>query len=226
MGRMPDIEAAIFDFGGVLTEPIFRRTHADDGHARLARFFVTEAVSVYAEPTGEHDLHLLETGRLSMSDFVRRLVDRFVAAGNPRMGLEEATNALFHESPLVACAAMVDAVKAVRDAGYRTALLTNNAREWEASWRGLIPVDELFDVVVDSSAVGLRKPDLEIFNLTCEKLGVRPERCLFVDDLRCNVDAAESLGMEVLHCTDPVQTAAVVLERLLPEAQLEAWRAS
>jgi epoxide hydrolase-like predicted phosphatase len=161
-----------------------------------------------------------------MTEFVSRLVDRFVAAGNPPMDIDEAHDALFHESALVACAAMVDAVRAVRDAGYRTALLTNNAREWEASWRGLIPVDELFDVVVDSSAVGLRKPDVEIYRLTCARLGVDPQRCLFVDDLRCNVDAAESLGMEVLHCTNPVQTAAVVLERLLPKAELEAWRAS
>ncbi|HEY6379603.1 MAG TPA: HAD family phosphatase [Candidatus Dormibacteraeota bacterium] len=223
---MPDIAAAIFDFGGVLTEPIFRRTHGDERAERLARFFVTDAVAVYAEPTGSHHLHLLETGQLSMAEFLRRLLERYVAAGNPRMSIEAARDALFHESALVACAAMVDAVRAVHDAGYPTALLTNNAREWEPTWRALIPVDELFDVVVDSSLVGLRKPDVEIFTLTCARLGVDARQCLFVDDLRCNIDAAESLGMEVLHCTDPVQAAAVVLERLLPQGQREAGRAS
>ena len=110
---------------------------------------------------------------------------------------------------------MADAVRQVRAADYKTALLTNISRDGEAMWRGLIPVDDLFDVVVDSSKVGLRKPDARIYQLTCERLGVDPERCLFIDDLACNVDAAGALGMHTIQCMDPVNAADEVVQLLL-----------
>lgn len=209
-------DAAILDFGGVMTEPIFRRPLGDDPGARLVRFFVVEAVSVYAEPTGDHDLHLLETGRLDETEFLRRFTARAAAAGEPSLDVEEARRALFGNG-IVACAAMVDAVRAVRAGGYRTALCTNNVREWEAEWRATIPVDELFDVVVDSSAVGLRKPDPAIYLLTCERLGVAPERCVFVDDLPPNLEAAAALGITVLASPDPVHAAGELLALLRPD---------
>src|ERR1039457_6366404 len=116
---------------------------------------------------------------------------------------------------LGACGAMADAVRQVREAGYKTALLTNISREGEAIFTKLFPVDELFDVVVDSSKVGMRKPDPEIYRLTCSRLGVAPERCLFIDDLLCNVEAAEALGMVTIQCLDPVAVADEVVRRLL-----------
>jgi putative hydrolase of the HAD superfamily len=78
----------------------------------------------------------------------------------------------------------------------------------------VLPLDELFDVVVDSSEVGMRKPDPGIYLLTCRKLGVGPEECIFVDDLECNVVAAAALGMETILCDDPMRAAASVLERI------------
>jgi putative hydrolase of the HAD superfamily len=126
---------------------------------------------------------------------------------------------------------MIDAVRQVRMAGYRTALLTNISRTGEEVWRSLLPVDELFDVVVDSSQVGMRKPDPAIFLLTCERLGLRPDQCLFVDDLRCNVTAAADLGMTTIQCRDPVAIADEVVELLLgrtaasePEPRIGARR--
>ena len=70
-------------------------------------------------------------------------------------------------------------------------------REWEPLWRSKLPeVDELFEVVVDSAFVGVRKPDPEIYSLTLERLGgVEPERCVFVDDLDVNCETARDLGM-------------------------------
>jgi putative hydrolase of the HAD superfamily len=79
----------------------------------------------------------------------------------------------------------------------RAALLTNNIREWEPLWRAKLPeIDELFELVVDSAFVGLRKPDPAIFRLTLERLGgVAPERCVFLDDVDVNCEAARELGM-------------------------------
>ncbi len=76
-------------------------------------------------------------------------------------------------------------------AGYRMAMLTNNVKEWEARWRSMLPVDEIFELVVDSAFVGMRKPDAEIYELTLERLGgPAPGECLFIDDIEANIDAA------------------------------------
>lgn len=199
-----------------MTESLFRRRrHAEPEILGLLAFFINDLRAVYHLPTSSaHDLHMLETGRLSEKEFFARLCERSAAAGNPRVDPEHARKAVFADRA-EASAAMVDTVRQLRAAGYRTALLTNNAREWEPMWRGLIPVDELFDVVVDSSVVGLRKPDAAIYRLTCERLGLAPEECIFVDDLECNVDAAATLGMDVVHCMDPTEAADVVAQRLL-----------
>ncbi len=83
------------------------------------------------------------------------------------------------------------------------ALLTNNVREWEPLWRTMLPVDEIFELVVDSGFVGCRKPEPEIYELTLERLdGVAPEECLFIDDVEVNVDAARELGMSAVHYRD------------------------
>lgn len=210
------LRGAIFDYGGVMTESLFvRRRHADPEIVALLAFFINDVREVYHLPTSSaHDLHMLETGRLSEKEFFTRLCERSAAAGNPPVDPDYARRAIFVERA-EASAAMADTVRQLRAAGYRTALLTNNAREWEPMWRSLIPVDELFDVVVDSSVVGLRKPDPAIYRLTCERLGLAPEECIFVDDLACNVDAAAALGMDVVHCMNPTEAADVVAQRLL-----------
>jgi epoxide hydrolase-like predicted phosphatase len=209
------LRGAIFDFGGVMTESLFRRRRdADPELLGLLVFFFNDLRAVYHLPTSTHDLHLLEIGKLSEAEFFRRMCDRYAAEGNPQIDPERVRSLVFAERAEVS-AAMIDTVRQVRKAGYRTALLTNNAREWEPIWRPLVPVDELFHIVVDSSVVGLRKPDPAIYELTCERLGLEPRECIFVDDLESNVDAASALGMEVVHCVDPTAAAETVAVRLL-----------
>jgi putative hydrolase of the HAD superfamily len=211
------LRGAIFDLGGVMTEPLatHRASIDDPVQLDLLRFFLDEFRDVYHLPTGAHDLHLLETGAISDDEFFDRMTARYVAdGGDPSVDARIAQRVVFGRG-LAACGAMIDAVRQVKGAGYRTALLTNISRSGEAVWRSLFAVDDLFDVVVDSSQVGLRKPDPAIFRLTCERLGLQPEQCLFVDDLRCNVDAAADLGMTTLQCKDPVVVADEVVEMLL-----------
>jgi putative hydrolase of the HAD superfamily len=210
------IRGVILDFGGVMTEPVFRRPRdLAPELIELGVFFLREAAEVYHHLEATHDLHLLETGKMSEATFFVRLCDRYAAAGYPRVDPAVARAAIVGRG-IVACGAMVDAAREIHDAGYRTALLTNNAREWESQWRSLIPVDELFDVVVDSSAVGLRKPDPAIYRLTCDRMGIMPPQCVFVDDMACNVDTARELGMEAVLCDDAVAVAAALRRRLLP----------
>jgi putative hydrolase of the HAD superfamily len=96
---------------------------------------------------------------------------------------------------------MIELMRGLRARGYRMALLTNNVREWEPLWRGMLPVDEIFEVIVDSAFVGLRKPEWEIYELTLERIGggIGATECLFVDDVEDNVAAARELGMSAVH---------------------------
>jgi putative hydrolase of the HAD superfamily len=209
------LDGVIFDLGGVMTEPLFRhRNDVPPEFLGLVAFFLTEFRDHYHLPTGAHDLHLLETGKIGDEEFFDRMCARYAEAGNEAVDPRTAQKVIFGRG-MVACAAMADAVRQVRDAGYKTALLTNISRDGEALFRQLFPVDELFDVVIDSSKVGLRKPDPEIYRLTCARLGLAPERCLFIDDLLCNVEAADELGMETIQCFDPVAVADEVVQRLL-----------
>jgi putative hydrolase of the HAD superfamily len=211
------LRGAIFDLGGVMTEPMarHRKTIDDPVELDLLRFFLNEFKDVYHLPTGAHDLHLLETGALSDDEFFERMTQRYIAeGGHDGVDAAVAQHVVFGKG-MVACGAMIDAVRQVKGARYRTALLTNISRSGEPVWRSLLPVDELFDVVVDSSQVRMRKPDPAIFLLTCERLGLSPNECLFVDDLRCNVEAAAELGMTTIQCADPVTIADEVVKLLL-----------
>jgi len=211
------LKGAIFDLGGVITEPMGRHRESitDPVQLDLLGFFLNEFRDVYHLPTGAHDLHLLETGHISDDEFFERMTERYIAqGGHGEVDARVAQHVVFGAG-MVACAAMIDAVRQVKAAGFRTALLTNISRSGEPVWRTLLPVDELFDVVVDSSQVGMRKPDAAIFLLTCERLRLAPAECLFVDDLRCNVDAATELGMTTIQCADPVVIADEVVELLL-----------
>ena len=90
-------------------------------------------------------------------------------------------------------------------------MLTNNVREWEPLWRAKLPVDEIFEVVVDSAFVGMRKPERAIYELTLERLGdVDASECVFVDDVDVNCAMATELGMTAVHYRDPESAIAEI----------------
>ena len=99
--------------------------------------------------------------------------------------------------------------------GVPIALLTNNVKEWGDHWRATFPVDELFEIVVDSSDVGMRKPDARIYLLTCERLGVAPDASVFIDDNAENIAAARALGMETVHFGEDPFAAVAELDAIL-----------
>jgi epoxide hydrolase-like predicted phosphatase len=145
-----------------------------------------------AERYGEHPLHSLERGEISEVEFARRLAEQL----HDGFDLERLRQLYFERiDPNVP---MIEFVRDVRGRGLRTALLTNNVREWEPLWRAKLPeLDEIFEIVVDSAFVGMRKPEPPIYELTVERLGggLRLDECLFVDDIELNCEAARELGM-------------------------------
>ncbi len=207
-----DIDAVIFDFAGVLsTSPTASMLAlAAQYEIDLATFL--PVVLGPLDDDSDHPWHELERGRITMDEFDAAVEPMWMAAGLtdfPRVPRGEELLSF-----LIPIPEMVDAAKAVRAAGYRTAILTNNTREWGA-WRQVWDADNLVDVVVDSCEVEMRKPNPAIFELTVRLLGDPPiERCLFLDDFPWNVAAAEAMGFRTMHVTDPV-AAAGDLRRLL-----------
>ena len=212
----PDVDAVIFDFAGVLStspgEMMRRQIDASgiDVDVDLGSF-VQIIMGPFAEE-GDHPWHLLERGRIDFDEYVVGIEPLWRDAGfelfptPPRGGDLLAAMSKVPE--------MIEATQAVRNAGYRTAILTNNIKEWGA-WRSLWDADNLVDVVVDSCEVDMRKPNADIFEFTVERLGVPAERTLFLDDFPWNIAGAEAVGLQTMHVTDPVVAAAELLDRLL-----------
>ncbi len=112
--------------------------------------------------------------------------------------------------------AMVEALRRCA-AVHRTALLTNNIVSTGSAHRGPSVMDELlglFDAVVESSKVGMRKPEEAFYRLACELLEVEPTECVFLDDLGVNLKPARAMGMATIKVADP-DAAIRELEELL-----------
>jgi putative hydrolase of the HAD superfamily len=205
------LEAAIFDLGGVLTTPILDSFKAYERTLGLPEHALLRMFAMQSDPAADPDFHLLETGRMSEAEYYRRLGTHI----QRELGVQVA----WPQDPaeirrglwggIRRNEQMISAVRQI--AGhYKTALLTNNVKEW-GGWREHYPID-VFDTVVDSYEVGLRKPDPAIYQLTCARLGVDPGRASFVDDIPTNVEAARNLGLQAILFT----TTGEVLARLRP----------
>ena len=185
-------KAVISDFGGVLTTPLGNSFAAWSRESGIPLEDLGRALAASAERHGEHPLFVLERGELSEAEFIGRLEPE-LGDGRRLDGMAET-----YFDHLERNHEMIGLMAELRGRGLRTALLTNNVREWEPRWRAMLPeIDAIFEVIVDSAFVGMRKPEHEIYHLTVERLGggLRAEDCLFVDDIALNCDAAREVGM-------------------------------
>jgi epoxide hydrolase-like predicted phosphatase len=204
--------AVICDFGGVLTTPLGNAFTAWSRESGIALEDVGRAMAASTERHGEHPLFMLEKGQIEEREFARRLEDEL----NGGWRLDTMAEIWFKH--LERNSAMITYMAELRGRGLRMALLTNNVREWEATWRAMLPeLDEIFEVVVDSAFVGMRKPEPGIYELTVERLGgeLAPTDCVFVDDVEVNCDAARELGMAAVLFESAEQARGDVEEALL-----------
>jgi putative hydrolase of the HAD superfamily len=214
---MSGVEAVISDFGGVLTTPLLQSFAAIQEEDGLDAGALSGALRRVAERDGAHPLYELECGRMTERDFLDRLRAQLREDLGHDVALRSFADRYF--AGIEANEPMIAFLADLRDRGYPLAMLTNNVREWEPRWRAMLPVDELFEVVVDSAFVGLRKPDPAIYRLTCERLGVAPDRCVFVDDIEVNCTTAAELGMAAVWFRDTPQAIAEI-RAALGDAQL------
>jgi len=200
------VRAVVSDFGGVLTTPLIQSFVAFQDETGIAMETLGIAMQRIAARAGSHPLFELERGRLTEADFLQRIADELESELGHRPEMHRFSEIYF--DALEPNPPMIELMRELKGRGLRMALLTNNVREWEPLWRSMVPIDELFEVVVDSAFVGCRKPDPEIYDILLERLAVPTDACLFVDDVEVNCEAARALGMTAVHFRDNEQAMA------------------
>jgi epoxide hydrolase-like predicted phosphatase len=212
---MREIRAVITDWGGVLTQPI-RDTVRDwitadqidwDTYVAVVGPWLSDAYDPLDAPARLNPVHALERGECTVADFERMLADRLVTTAGGTVRADGLLTRMLQASrpdPV-----MYQMLRDLRERGVRTALLSN-------SWgNGGYPRQDfpgLFDAVVISGEVGMRKPEPRIFLHTAELLSIDPRECVFIDDLEPNVTAAVGCGMTGVHHTEPAETVARLTE--------------
>ena len=195
----------LVDFGGVLTTNVFQSFKQFAEAEGLDRDAIKRAFRDDPEALGL--LRQLEKNEITVEEFEPRFAERI---GVPEDRVDGLVGRLF--AGVGPEERMLDAVRRARGAGLKTGLISNSWGEGLAYDQAML--DELFDSVVISGDVGLHKPDEAIFRLGAERLGVPPEECVFVDDLRENCAGAEAVGMTAILHRGPDSTLPE-LERLL-----------
>ncbi|HEY2577982.1 MAG TPA: HAD family phosphatase [Streptosporangiaceae bacterium] len=202
------LRGVITDWGGVLTNSIADTVEAwleadlidKRSYTAVMRPWISQA---YEGDPQDNPVHRLERGQGDPAEFERELAARLIRTDGAPVPAAGLLGRMFAGSEPIP--AMYDLMRTLRGAGIRTCLLSN-------SWgnndypRGVFP--ELFDAWIISAEVGMRKPEEEIFLHAAAQLGLPPQQCVFIDDVKANVDAATALGMAGLHHRDPLATTA------------------
>ena len=208
------IDAVLWDFGGVFSPSPFAAIRDYGASIGVDADLITEAMFGPMHDTPDHPWHRLERGEAKLTEAVEHtrkalaehgvdfsIRDMFSRMGDMASGASDRTK-------------VRERAEELRDLGFRQCIVTNNLAEFRDMWRGTMPVDEIFDDVVDSHEVGLRKPDPAIYHLAAERTGVPLERSAFLDDLPANVDAASALGCHGILVEEDPASALVRLAEL------------
>lgn len=208
-----EIDAVLWDYGGVFTPSPFNAAHA---YARAQGAdpdgFVRIVFGSYDADT-EHPWHRLERGELPFADALTEIGANADAAG-VRFDVGEMFGSMADDG--VDRTVVVDYVRTLRAGGVRSAIVTNNIREYGDTWRKQLDADTLFDTVVDSCLEGVRKPNPAIYRTALERVGVSdPSRAVFLDDFEHNVISARGLGLHGIVVGPDPRAALAELDVLL-----------
>ncbi|HEY6481646.1 MAG TPA: HAD family phosphatase [Streptosporangiaceae bacterium] len=210
---MAELRGVITDWGGVMTNPIIDTVTAwldadgidRDSYKTLMRAWVSQA---YDGGPDLNPIRALERGECTEAEFEQQLARQLVRLDGGVVPADGLLARMFAASALDE--GMHELMRAARRAGLRTGLLSNS---WGASYpRHLFP--DLFDAVVISAEVGMRKPEEGIFRLAAEVLGLDPAECVFIDDIQDNVAAAQAAGLVGVHHRGVQQTRQQLAELL------------
>jgi putative hydrolase of the HAD superfamily len=189
------IRAVLFDFGGVISSSPFEAF----AHLEVERGLPPDFIrTVNATNPHTNAWAKLERGEVDLETFGSLWSEEARALGHEldgRLVLERLGGEIRPQ--------MVDAIRSCRTK-FKTACLTNNFTRAEAILsQEVAAVYALFDAILESRVLGVRKPDPRFYHLACETLEVEPDECVFLDDLGVNLKPARALGMHTIKVTDP-----------------------
>ena len=189
------LKAVILDVGGVLI-----RTHSRAGRQKwAARLGLTDSWEfeefVFSGPSGRQ----AQLGQKTFEAHWQWLGRHF---GLNKADLAQMRRDFFAGDTLNK--PLVEQIKRIRKAGYKTGLLSNFADDARGVWAEKFPFIQHFDDIIISCEVGVMKPDPEIYRLALESVGVTPEESVFIDDFAHNIEGAKRVGMQTIHFTDPI----------------------
>jgi len=187
------LKAIIFDVGGVLI-----RTQSRAGRKKWAARLGIDDWDFENFIFGGESGQQAQLGQKTFDEHWRSIGDEFKLSESEvtEMRADFFAGDAMDES-------LVSYVQRLREAKYKTGILSNFADEARYVWREVYPFIQYFDGIVISSEVGFMKPDPQIYHLAAESLGVRLEEALFIDDFSENIQGAKKVGMQTLHFTDP-----------------------
>jgi putative hydrolase of the HAD superfamily len=206
-------EAVLWDFGGVITSSPFEAFNRYEAEHGLQRDFIR---GVNARNHATNAWAQFESSLITLEEFDRLFAEETAAAGHEIRGLDVVALLGGDVRPR-----MVEVLRRCK-AHYRIACLTNNANAGQGAGMSssdaqaahVREVMALFDLIVESSKEGIRKPDPRIYRLVCARLGIEPERIVYLDDLGINLKPARELGMTTIKVVSEDQAIAD-LERIL-----------
>ncbi len=208
----PEIKAVISDFGGVLTTPLVQSFMAFQDQTGISSETLGKAMQAATEANGDNPLYEMERGEITEVAFLELLTDHLEPLLGHRPEMHRFKEIYFEA--LNPNPQMIELMRELKAAGYRMAMLTNNVREWEPLWRTMLPVDEIFETVVDSGFVGCRKPESRIYAITLGRLGLPAASCLFVNDVLVNCEGARKAGMTAVHFQENEQAIGEIRSAL------------
>jgi putative hydrolase of the HAD superfamily len=201
------IEAVIWDFGGVFTTSPFETFNLYEARQGLPKDFIR---TVNATRPDANAWALFERAKTDAAGFDQRFLDESSALGHPVRGAEVLPLLSGEVRPR-----MVEALRLCKQR-FKVGCITNNMAQGHgagmaASAEGAARAGDimsLFEAVIESSKAGVRKPDPKIYLMMCERLGVAPRACVYLDDLGVNCKPAAALGMTAIKVVSEVQALA------------------
>ena len=213
------VDAVIFDLGGVIMKNgsprDFTAQYPDHDPA-----FIAELIMGPHHLDTDHPWHRVERGEISLAECRELTKEKMLQAGVNRTATSSSTSTSTSTSSSSGTFHfqlnddMVAFIHDLREAGIPRAILTNNVREFRQWWWPLMDFAEIFDVIIDSHEVGMRKPNPDIYHHTLRALNAEASRTAFLDDLEANVHAAQQLGLHGIHVQEDA-TSAIQQARLL-----------
>ncbi|WP_037682693.1 HAD family hydrolase [Streptomyces cellulosae] len=206
------VRAVWSDFGGVVTPPTAVTMRDFCARTGAVAEQLNEAMRAVGDSYGTDPMAPLDTPLITQDEWTRQVEAVLLERFDARVDLSDFGAKWF--AGRETNSAWTDWLRDIRSRGVFVGMLSNMVPAWDEHWRAMVPPEGLFDDLVMSFEVGLRKPQREIFELAAKRAGFAAEECVLVDDLEVNCEGARAAGWQAVHFVSTEGTIAALEPRL------------